>query len=371
MDENDRRLMTKLFSSYYGQAELGVLGIEQREFGVGFSRKIESRHLAFAHPSELRNYLMNNTPFFVSHSISYYEHPSATPMEKKIWKGADLVFDLDLHAEGKYGAYMLLDKVKSDLSRLVTDFIKGDFGCTDVMLAFSGNRGYHVHVRDKEFRTLGGEERRELVDYIMGNGLNYRDFFSESGDKKTITKLHGPNPEEGGYRGRFAKMTLKALGDDPGSIHKSLKEEKTRNVFVRSIMDGNWSTSPVKKNSELIERLAPIAKSLPVASVDTDAGVTQDLSKLIRVPNSIHGDTGLIAKVFDASGLEGFEPLRDALMPTNQELKVKFIEDVPELPLRGEATGPFKKDEEKRLNLAVAAFYVLKGSATILKGDAK
>ena len=54
-------------------------------------------------------------------------------------------------------------------------------------------------------------------------------------------------------------------------------------------------------------------------------------------------------------------------MPSSQELKVRFLEDVPELPLRGEATGPFKKDEEKRLNLAVAAFYVLKGSATIIK----
>ena len=369
MNESDRSLMTKIFSSYYSQAELEIVGIEQREFGVGFSRKIESRHLAFAHPSELRNYLMNNTPFFVSHSISYYEHPAATPMEKKIWKGADLVFDLDVHAEGKYGAYMLLDKVKSDLSRLVTDFIRGDFGCKDVMLAFSGNRGYHVHVRDADFRILGGEERRELVDYIMGNGLNYKDFFSESGEK--IAKLHGPRPDEGGYRGRFANMVLKALEDDPSSIHRSLKQEKTREVFMKGIMEGNWSASPVKKNPELIERLAPIAKMLPVASVDTDAGVTQDLSKLIRVPNSIHGDTGLIAKVFDATELERFEPLRDALMPASQELKVRFLEDVPELPLRGEATGPFKKDEEKRLNLAVASFYVLKGSATMIKENNK
>jgi DNA primase small subunit len=219
-------------------------------------------------------------------------------------------------------------------------------------------------VRDKDFRIIGSEERRELVDYIMGNGLNYRDFFTETGGKPP--RLLGPRPDEGGYRGRFANMTLKTIEEDPSSIHRSLKQEKVRKVFVRGIMDGNWSASPLKKNTELIERLAPIAKALPVASVDTDAGVTQDLSKLIRVPNSIHGDTGFIAKVFDATELEKFEPLRDALMPASQELKVRFIEDVPGLPLRGEATGPFKKDEEKRLNLAVAAFFVLKGSASVI-----
>jgi len=363
MTETDRAMMTKVFSSYYRQADLDVVAIGQREFGVGFSRKIESRHLSFMSPGELRNYLTSNTPFFVSHSISYYDYPGATPMEKKGWKGADLVFDLDLHSETKYGAFLLLGKVKADLARLVRDFIKGDFGCNDVTLNFSGNRGYHVHVRDKDFRVLGSEERRELVDYVMGNGLNYRDFFSETPAKPA--KLLGPRQDEGGYRGRFANMTLKVLEEKPATIHRNLKQEKAREVFVKGIMEGNWSTSPFQKNGELIARLGPIAQALPVASVDTDAGVTQDLSKLIRVPNSIHGDTGLIAKTFD--DIDSFEPLRDALLPSSQIIKIRFLEDVPELPLRGEATGPFKKDEEKELNLAVAGFYVLKGSATIVK----
>jgi hypothetical protein len=108
-------------------------------------------------------------------------------------------------------------------------------------------------------------------------------------------------------------MTLKVLEEKPSSIHRNLKQEKVRNVFIKGIREGNWSTSPVQRNAELIDRLGPVAQTLPVRSVDTDAGVTQDLSKLIRVPNSIHGDTGLIAKVFDEAELEKFEPLRDAL----------------------------------------------------------
>jgi len=360
MNDSDRKLMTKIFSSYYLQSDLGVVAPEQREFGVGFSRKIESRHLSFTTAAELRSYLANNTPFFVSHSISYYDFPAATPMEKKGWKGADLVFDLDIHAEGKYGAFAHLERVRNDLVRLVDDFIKGDFGCRDVMVNFSGNRGYHVHVRDKEFRSLGSDERHELVDYVLGNGLDYLKILEDSGTKPP--KLLGPRPDEGGYRGRFARGVLKLLDEKPATLSRKLTDQKTKDYFISGIKEGNWSRISLKY-ADVRTRLRPVFDSLPVTSVDTDAGVTHDLSKLIRVPNSIHGDTGMIAKVFEDPAK--FDPLTDALLPSGQELKVSFIEDTPSLVMKGETIGPFKKGDEKGLNLAIAAFFVLKGSATL------
>lgn len=360
MNERDRALMTKIFASYYRQADLGVVAPEQREFGVGFTRKIESRHLSFGSSAELQKYLSNNTPFFVSHSTSYYDFPAAAPMEKKGWKGADLVFDLDIHAEGKYGAYAHLERVRGDLVRLVDDFIKGDFGCREVALNFSGSRGYHVHVRDKAIRALGSDERHELVDYVLGAGLNYLDFFT-TGDTKP-PKLFGPRPDEGGYRGRFARGVLRVLEHNPASLSRKFTDAKNRGFFVSGIKEGNWSRSSLKYE-DLKARVKSVADALPVTSVDTDAGVTHDLSKLIRVPNSIHGDTGLVAKVFADAGR--FEPLRDALLPSTQEVKASFSEDVPTLGMGGETIGPFKKGDEKALNLAVAAFFVLKGSATL------
>jgi len=361
MNENDRRLMAKIFASYYRQATLCVASPERREFGVGLHRKIESRHLAFANEGELRSYLCNNTPFFVSHSTSYYDFPAASPMEKKGWRGADLVFDLDIHSDGKYSAFFLLERVKEDLSRLVRDFIRGDFGCRDVTLAFSGNRGYHVHVRDRDFLPLGSDERRELADYVMGSGLDYLDFFSETGSRPA--KLIGPRPDEGGYRGRFARATIRALNEKPSLISRKFSDEKQRAFFISGIEEGNWSKTSFRP-AQLKQKLAGVAHTLPVATVNTDAGVTHDLSKLIRVPNSIHGETGLIARVFE--DIDAFDPLRDALMPASQVLRIRFTEDVPQLPLRGETAGPFRKGEEKELNLAVAAFFVLKDSATLI-----
>ena len=363
MGANDIQTIKKIFASYYETAEFRIPLIEQREFGIGNQKKIDSRHLNFSNASEFRNYLCNNTPLFVSHSTAYYQYPGASPMQKKQRKGADVVFDLDIHAEGKYGAYAKLGAVKDDAIRLVEDFILNDFGVKkeDVAVNFSGNRGYHVHVRDPAYISLGGDERRELVEYIMGQGLDYLRFF-EFEEKKLL----GPRPDESGYRGRFARAAIKMLSDDPNAISKKFVKEQDREFFISGIKEGNWSKTSLKL-ADMPGRLGAVAKNLPVSSVDTDAGVTQDLSKLIRVPNSIHGDTGLIARII--GDIRSFNPWKDApIRDAGGEsalMKIRFIEDVPEIEME-ETVGPFKKDEEKEFPMRLAIFFVLKGSAELI-----
>jgi DNA primase small subunit len=364
MNANDAAAARRIFASYYRTADFRIPMIEQREFGIGNLKKIDARHLNFASVQEFRNYLCNNTPLFVSHSTAYYDFPGASPMVKKGRRGADLVFDLDIHAEGRYGAYAHLARVKEDVTRLVNDFILGDFGIRreHVVVAFSGNRGYHVHVRDPAFLSLGGDERRELVDYIMGQGLDYTQFFSPEGKP---AKLIGPRPDEGGYRGRLARGTITLLMEDPGRLSRLFTKEKEREFFAGGVREGNWSRTSLK-SGDLVSRLKPLAAGLPVGSVDTDAGVTQDLSKLIRVPGSIHGDTGMVARIVEDIGR--FEPWRDAMLRDTEcgglgGMKVRFAEDVPAVGM-DQTLGPFKKDEEKELPGRYALFFVLKGSAS-------
>jgi DNA primase small subunit len=362
MKEGEVQLVKRIFASYYEGANFPIPGIEKREFGIGNLKKIDARHLNFASEGEFRRYLINNTPMFVSHSTAYYEFPGATPMQKKVWKGADLVFDLDIHAEGRYGAYAKLEDMKSELSRLVHDFIINDFGVKkeDVIVVFSGNRGYHVHVRDRNFIPLGGEERRELVDYIMGQGLDYTQFFTGLDQKPQ--KLMGPRPDEGGYRGRFARAAISLIETNPNAISKLFVKDKERGFFISGIREGNWMRTSLKFG-DIMDRMKIVADSLPISSVNTDVGVTQDLSKLIRVPNSVHGETGLIAKIVDDIGK--FDPWRDAVIK-GKAMKVRFIEDVPKLDAVFGGLGPFKKDEEKELSQEQAVFFVLKGSASMI-----
>lgn len=362
---SDKELALAHFRRYYENAELDIPGIEKREFGIGNRKKIDSRHLSFASTADFRSYLVSNTPLFVSYSTAYYRYPDATPMQKKSWEGADLVFDLDIHAEGKYGPYAQLGKVKEDAIRLI-DLLSSDFGISkrDISINFSGNRGYHIHVYDRGYQEIGSDERKEIADYIMGIGLDYHAFFEPDGARPNDRIGRGPRPDESGYRGRFVRAVIAEIEKNPKSISRVFAKDDVRKRLVDGIKAGNWNNQPFKVN-DFISRLAPIAKELGLSSVNTDAGVTQDLSKLIRVPNSVHGDTGLIAK--RVADIDKFDPFRDAMISAGGTLKIKFAEDVPELPLMGEPVGPFKKDEEKELPDSAALFYVLKGSATIEK----
>jgi len=360
MNLNERRYILSRFSDYYSNADFRIKSIERREFGVGNSKKIDSRHLAFGSVSEFRGYLTANTPLFVSHSAAYYHFPAATPIEKKQRIGADLIFDLDIHAEGKYAVYSRLDEAKQDVIRLLDEFLLGDFGLSknDILIVFSGNRGYHIHVTDSEYLLLEGDERREIVNYVRGEGLRYEDFF-EWGEE-VPKKLYGPRPDEGGYRGRIARSII----EDPTRLApKIFADEGRRRMFIEGIKEGDWSRSSMKL-SDIPKKVANIARSLPVLSVNADAAVTHDMSKLIRVPNSIHGETALIARIVE--DVEKFNPLDDALLDKKRQLSVVFNEDVPPLEIAESTFGPYKKGEKKELPESVALFYILKESASMI-----
>ncbi len=345
-----------IFAEYYKTADIRIPGIEKREFGIGNNKKIDARHLNFANVSEFRNYLCSNTPMFVSHSTAYYEFPGATPIQRKKWMYADIVFDLDIHAEGKYGAYSQLEGMKDDIRRLVEDFIINDFGIDreHVTIVFSGNRGYHVHVRDPKYIMIGGEERRELVDYVMGTGLNYLDFFP---NREKGGKLIGPRPDEGGYRGRFARSLIRILENEPNRISRVFSKPEKRDFFIEGIKEGNYSKTTLKLD-DLLGRLSLVARDLAISSVNTDVAVTQDLSKLIRVPNSIHGETGLVAKIIDE--IDNFNPFAEAGL-RGERKRIKFIEKVPAVPEM--ETKEFEVDEIVELEFHKALFFVLKRSA--------
>jgi DNA primase small subunit len=275
--------------------------------------------------------------------------------------GADVVFDLDIHSDTKYGVYKKLDSVKDDAIRLTEDFLVSDFGISkkDIAYVFSGNRGYHIHARDSEYLNLRSDGRREMVDYIMGSGLNYNNFFDEQEIMKGVVKLTGPTPDEGGYRGRFARETIRLLHEDPTRIARKFKDSSERDNFIQGINEGNWSRTSVK---DIKKRLSAVADRLSVSCVNTDAGVTQDLSKLIRVPNSIHGDTGLIAKKVEK--MDSFYPLKDATAEWKGETKIRFTEDVPELEFSS-TFGPFKNEEIRSLPTPIAVFFILRRSAAL------
>ncbi len=361
----------KRFSDYYSKASFSIPEIEKREFGVGIEKKIDSRHIGFTSELEFRTFLVHNTPLYVSHSVAYYQLPRATPMERKNWLGADLVFDLDFETESKYLSRPDFEKVRADTVRLVEEFLIPDFGVDEKLMSvnFSGNRGFHVHVRDLRFRQLRGEERKEIIEYVKGMGLKYESFFSqkEAGQSggRTIYRETGPMPTGTGYAGRFANKVISVLESEPERISRVFKEESKRLNFMNGIRAGNWS---MRKLTEGVDRkLREIAETeLPLRTVNIDSGVTQDASKLIRVPDTLHGSTGLRVKTIPLKELATFDPMKDAVVFPEKPINIAALEDIPEIEIGSGTQEKIEKGKTKEVPEYFALYLKLKGSARLL-----
>ena len=59
------------------------------------------------------------------------------------------------------------------------------------------------------------------------------------------------------------------------------------------------------------------------ASVDEP--VTADIKRLIRVPGSLHGGSGMMVKKLKLSELEEFEPLEDAVVFGDRPVKITAL----------------------------------------------
>ncbi|MDG6220424.1 MAG: DNA primase small subunit domain-containing protein, partial [Candidatus Thermoplasmatota archaeon] len=172
------RFIQSRFSIYYENAELQMPPrFGKREWGFFlWGGKGMVRPVVFNTRQELRAFLVSRAPRHAYFSTAYYRDPRV-PMAQKEWLGADLIFDLDAdHLPGaeemEYDE--MLGRVKVEFVKLLDVYILGDLGFEekDVEIVFSGGRGYHVHVRHPKVIGLGTHERREIVDYVTGKGLD-------------------------------------------------------------------------------------------------------------------------------------------------------------------------------------------------------
>ncbi|UCH72120.1 MAG: DNA primase catalytic subunit PriS, partial [Thermoplasmatales archaeon] len=198
----------------------------RREYAfVFFGGKGMFRHISFEKKLNFSTFLKEKSPAHAYYSSAYYKKPDAPTMSEKNWMGAELIFDLDsdLLSNAKELAYNeQLKMVKKEFYKLVNDFLIGDFGFNEkyLDLYFSGSRGYHCHVRDPEIFSLDSNERREIVDYIIGRDIRDSLIFHEeiTGSKRyggrkypSGKNLKMPTPNEQGWNGRISKGIIEII----------------------------------------------------------------------------------------------------------------------------------------------------------------
>ena len=355
LDENSRKLAEDLFKRYYEKVNLPVENINEREFGFGdFEKKISFRHYSFKDAASLKKYLVDKMPAFASYSSSLYQYPDARPMEKKMWRGSSLIFDLDasdlhLKCQADHGRSWVcqncLDSVKAETIKLIEEFLIPDFGFSkgEISVNFSGNRGYHVHVNSKEIFAMSSQERRGISDYITGLNLDITRFFPTLGQKGK--RLTGPTPSDYGWGGKLARAmvsalnsgaeSLAALGIDP-VIARRLVRSKAEVIF--GITTGNWDKVSIPKKGEF---WGNVMRRVAIAQSDSiDKNVTNDIHHLIRIPETIHGDTGLAGSVVPIAHLGAFDPMKEAIAFRQGIMKIK-TEKVPAFQMHEEEYGPY------------------------------
>ena len=319
LPEEALETLKRKFEEYYARKQPPLPpGFAQREFGFGFEKKIDFRHKAFTSNRDFDYYFKSQAPLYASYSAAYYSLPGARPMERKDWLGADLIFDFDEprlpkeHYEKEHSALLCpkcLQAILDDTILLKENYLEADFGFSkkDTLLVFSGNKGYHCHVRAEAVHDLKQEARRELLEYTKGP----KSMLRKVRDGR-VKVLRGPSAQSLGWGKRFYDEAVHAFDSKDALRAYGLREPKISKVFkdkerVLSLLaKGNWDafTGMEKAWERVFESVR--AKY----ALNPDAQVTLDLARLIRLPDSLHGGTGLLAATVKHPN---FNPLSNAV----------------------------------------------------------
>ena len=352
------------------------------------------RHRAFLDKTELHSYLTSRTPHSCFHSTAYYRDPLNRKMSEKGWLGADLIFDLDgdhLPGVSDTDFPSMIETIQEQAWRLWSEFLHPEFGFKEeyVQTTFSGHRGFHIHVRDPSLMHLDSNARREIVNYIRGDGIDIQSALSSnsswgeraiSGMDAVLHKLHsiasgGPQKkaivdELHGIlttRAKSPKVQLPSTARsritelaelaESGDRVDRLREDHKLSVFGEYCTPIFWEL--VKGDSSVVMG----------AAGETDEAVTVDTKRVIRWVGSLHGKSGLRVTEFplerlDPEGVNPFDPLKETVAFGSTRTRIRSLRDDVVAEIADERVS-LSDGQVVEVGEALAMFLCLKGWAEL------
>lgn len=340
MDKNTLNYLKGRFKDYYRTKKIKFPPKSQnREWGyIPWDSDRMLRHKTL---NEIKTENTFNTKFSPKHvyfSASQYKDPGAKNMDLKKWVGSDLIFDLDadhlpsVDEEDNFNT--TLSKCKDSFINLIK-ILKNDFNFNNITIIFSGRRGYHAHIRNNEVQEMRSDERIEIANYIQSHiEEDIENLMKNTHFRKEKYKEYKLIYNNNIISSKFHKFLINILKEYDSKNLKKFKQEYNITDEDDEIIEELNNLQKEKhllklgfikenKYQKLLNKFFNIYKEK--RKVKIDQPVTTDTNRLIRLPGSLHGGSGLkVTRISSFKELKEFNPLENAIPEKFKQTNIKI-----------------------------------------------
>lgn len=224
-------------------------------------------------------------------------------------------------------------------------------------------------------KEISTKDETEAIDDIIKTMKNY-DFLKNQKNSKPseiaelIIQMKKENPE----------ISHKIIAEEVGILEKKvneilkandLKDSKLAKTILNKIKKGAHNpkaiemieTKGIMYDENLFNAIVQKAieeNSINLGSAHTDEPVTADIRRLIRLPSSLHGGSGMRVVPLSLSEFKNFEPLNDAVEFSEKMIDIEVIPPLRPQNSKVEMKGKsFTVTEGKNTLPEYAAIYLL------------
>ena len=276
----------------------------RREFGFDRVGHFFTRNKSFANPSDLKEY-MSIYATKAAYAGAIYADPVRTKTKKynaftihdTEWMGRELIFDLDANdydpvrqcdCKGRDVCEICWGLIQ-DAAVIMDETLRVDFGFKKLQWVFTGGRGYHCWVLDRETLTLSQEQRSGLVNYMQ--------LIHDPGDGQRVEKITNSSVL---LNERIVRLLTKrfVLESRPIVLEEIGIKKTARATMIRKLKEKNY-----KELIDIIPRKVTyeqfFEQMVKYRYARIDHKVTIDTRRLIRLPGSVHSHTGYVGQYID------------------------------------------------------------------------
>ena len=282
--------------------------ITSREFGFDhYGNGPNDRYKTFPDALRLKRFMRTKQPFAAYCSVAFYNKPN----QRKGWKKAELVFDVDAKdvpirtCDCKEGEVCpkCLEQAK-EIVQMIKDVLQDNLGLTNVNMIYSG-RGYHVRVLDDSIMDASSQLRGQIVQYVVG--AKEPDLSNDLGFNN-IQHFIIPYAYPLNFT-RWAKYTILHLTPKlqlENVNNKLLKDTIKHRHFLENDQWGLFRAEigPIRYK-KLINAVARLNMEI------TDTKVSIDNKRILRLPSTLHSKVSMKSTLI--KNIETFDPFDDAI----------------------------------------------------------